>query len=113
MYLLNLLNVYGDNMKARILFEEFLNRCKEYEEQYDRVIFKDNDNICSVFKPNESKQQEFILYECSFNGSREQGLVFDIDELIEIVINTVGNDKLKELEEGKIICKKLYDLYGW
>jgi len=77
-------------MKSILLFEEFKIYCKEYEIELGNLIIRSGDNEFKLFKPFKDDE---LLFESSYGKSRIQGIVSNIEELLEEAQDVVP-DKL-------------------
>lgn len=86
-------------MKAKELFDEFLTYCTDYELELGNAVIKNNDNKFTVFSPKENV--DYLVYQICLDYGREQGYSSDINELLKLAIDTVGNEKIKIEEKTK------------
>lgn len=82
------------------MLEQFLSLCQEYQKDYDRIIIKNGSNEFRLFVPNDLEKSTSIMYECEVDGRRMTGFAEDIDELIEWAIDTVGEEKIQNIEDN-------------
>ena len=86
-------------MKAKELFDEFLTYCTDYELELGNIILKNNNNKFTVFSPKE--KVDYLVYQIRLEYGMEQGYSSDINELLKLAIDTVGNEKIKIEEKTK------------
>lgn len=82
------------------MLEQFLSLCQEYQKDYDRIIIKNGSNEFRLFVPNDLEKSTSIMYECEVDRRRMTGFAEDIDELIEWAIDTVGEEKIQNIEDN-------------
>jgi len=79
-------------LEANELYETFLSYCQDYNIEYGNIVIKNNKNIFILFKPNNNN---YIMFERRIGSARESGFCYNIDEIIALAKNTIGEDKIK------------------
>lgn len=80
-------------MNANELYEEFLKYCKEYEDDIFGITIKRGDVCLRIRKPQDPEKNNYLLYDI-IDQSRISGVVSDIDELLELCEETIGEDSI-------------------
>jgi len=78
-------------MNSNELYDEFLKHCKNYEIDPYGIILKNETIYLKIMKPHNPNESNHLIYEIRDNA-RISGFVSDIDELLEICMETVGED---------------------
>ena len=78
-------------MNSNELYDEFLKYCKNYEIDPYGIILKNETIYLKIMKPHNPNESNHLIYEIRDNA-RISGFVSDIDELLEICMETVGED---------------------
>ena len=85
------------------IFDEFLTYLTDYKLEFDRVIIENGENIFTVFAPDKEKSHNYVFYEGREGSARFSSEATNIEELLEMVINVVGEEKINLKQKGKHI----------
>lgn len=86
-------------MNSNELFEEFKSYCKKYEIEVGKIVLKNDENTLNIYKPNNPETSKCLLYDV-IGLSRESGIVTNINNLIDLVIDVIGNDVIITKEKN-------------
>lgn len=81
-------------MNSNELFDKFLKRCRNYETFLNSVTLKNEDNIFKVYMPENAEEKDFLIYEVIKGKWRITSFTSDIDKLVELCIDTIGEDSI-------------------
>ena len=80
-------------MNSNELYEEFLNYCTEYEIDLYGIVIKKGETWLRIMKPSNPDSNTYLLYEIIEN-SRISGTISDLDELLQLCVDTIGEDSI-------------------
>ena len=80
-------------MNSNELYEEFLKHCREYEIDLYGIVIKRGDTWLKIMKPANPDSSTYLIYEL-IEKSRVSGVVKDLNELLELCIETFGEDSI-------------------
>lgn len=80
-------------MNSNELYEEFLKYCKEYETDLWGIVIRKDATCLKIKKPQNPEKNNYLIYEI-IETSRISGSVSDIDELLELCEETLGEDSI-------------------
>lgn len=80
-------------MNSNELFKEFLKHCTKYESDLWGIVITREATSLRIIKPQNPDESNYLIYEI-IEGSRISGTVSDLDELLELCIDTVGEDSI-------------------
>lgn len=81
-------------MNSNELLDKFLKRCRNYETFLNSIILKNQDNVFKVYTPENAEEKDFLIYEVRKGKWRITSFTSDIDELLELCTDTVGEDSI-------------------
>lgn len=81
------------NMNSNELYEEFLKYCKEYERDLWGIVVKKGDRCLRIKKPENPEKNNYLIYEI-IEKSRISGTISDLNELLELLEDTIGEDSI-------------------
>lgn len=82
-------------MNSNELYEEFLNYCKEYEIDLYGIVIKNGETCLKIMKPYNPEENNYLIYEI-IEKSRISGLVSNIDELLDLCEETLGENSINK-----------------
>jgi len=85
------------------IFDEFLTYLTDYKLEFDRVIIENGENRFTVFAPDKDASQNYVFYEGCEGSTRFSCTATNIKELLEEVINVVGEEKINLKQKRKNI----------
>lgn len=80
-------------MNSNELYEEFLKYCSEYEIDLWGIVIRKGAICLKIIKPQNPEKNNYLIYEI-IETSRISGTVSDIDELLELCDETLGEDSI-------------------
>lgn len=80
-------------MNSNELFEEFLNHCTKYETDLWGIVIAKEATSLRIIKPHNPDESNYLIYEI-IDGARISGTVSALDELLELCIDTIGEDSI-------------------
>ena len=80
-------------MNSNELFKEFLKHCTKYESDLWGIVITREATSLRIIKPQNPDESNYLIYEI-IEGSRISGTVSDLDELLELCVDTVGEDSI-------------------
>ena len=80
-------------MNSNELYEEALKHCKDYEEDLFGIIMKRGTTWLKIMKPANPDSSTYLIYEL-IEKSRISGKIEDLNELLELCVETFGEDSV-------------------
>ena len=80
-------------MNSNELYEEFLKYCKECETDLWGIVIRKGATCLKIMKPLNPEKNNYLIYEI-IETSRISGTVSNIDELLELCEETLGEDSI-------------------